>query len=142
MRVMGIDFGNLEKGQITLSLVQDVFGDFSPFTVPNDPTLWVAPVQDAEPIPLIDSLVFEAPRGFQLARDESGQPGTIDRIWSGGRTQTGQEIMYRTFERHATGAPAGPFFEAGEIFDFMLIGTLGQDLFHTRANPTGCACSP
>lgn len=136
MRAMGIDFGDLESGKITLSLVQDVFGDFPAFTAPNDDTLWEVPIQEADPIPLVDTKVFEAPRGFQLARDNEGFPGTIDRIWAGGRAQTQFENLIRFFQRNAAGAPAGAFLEAGLIDEFFFIGTLGVDLLNSRLNPT------
>lgn len=137
MRILNIDFGSIDSGKITLALIQDTFGDFTPFTVPNDDTLWVPPVQEADPIPLIDSLVFEAPRGFMLARDNDGFPGTIDRIWAGGRAQTGTEVSIRLFNRNDPTDPSTQaFVDSGEVFEFFFIGTLGVALSNDRANPS------
>ncbi|MGH9892449.1 MAG: phage tail protein, partial [bacterium] len=46
MRVAGVDFGDLEDGRITLTLIQDVFRLATAITAPPDDTLWTPPTQD------------------------------------------------------------------------------------------------
>lgn len=137
MRVAGIDHGELLDGRITLTLIQDIFGFASAFSAPNDPTLWTRPTQEVLPIPVAQSKVFEAPRAFTDRAEDN--PGTIDRIWASGREQTGSEIRINIYQRNAAGAPSGTFTNSGGAFGFMLIGTLGADVFASRPNPTSSA---
>lgn len=126
MRVAKIGYGSLKEGMIELSLVEDVFAFTAGFFAAADNTRWVAPVQDVAGIPANDQRIFEAPKAF-ITRDPL-YPGTGDRLWAGGRRQTGAEIAFRIWQRNSSGSPSGAFTEdSADIFQFFLIGTLKDD---------------
>jgi Putative phage tail protein len=122
MRITKIDLGKLEDGQITVTLVQDIFVfDVGVFSAPGA-TNWVPPPQNVVAIPTADSVVMEAPRKFCTLDPE--QPGVINRIWAGGRFQndsaSGIDI--------ATRPNAGSYTDSGDINGFLVAGTLSAAL--------------
>lgn len=125
MRINRVDLGNLQSGVVTLDLVQDVFTFEDPsFATPSDGD-WDPPTNTMQPVPAIDSAVFEAPRAF-LTRD--GSSPDVARIWAGARNQGDGAASINILERHSSGAPSGPFSAAGSTFAFIEIGELDSDI--------------
>lgn len=137
MRVIRVDYGDMEDGRITLGLVQDVFRFAAAFVgSPEDP-FWTPPDQGVEAFPADEQLAMEAP--WAIVRRDPDSPGVMDRLWAAGRRQTGSEITFRIYERHSAGTPSGAFSLVGEVFGFMQIGKLRGD--HT-ANATTISVDP
>ena len=124
VRVTRIDYGNLAKGEITLSVVQDVFKLTTPFFGEPDSTLWSAPTQDVAE--LDESLVMEAPKAISK-RDPDGDPALEDRVWAGARRNTGGEVLFQIYQRNASGTPSGSYTEdSGDIVDFLYVGEIHE----------------
>lgn len=121
VRVLRIDYGDLENGRINLSVVQDVFQIDSPFFGEPDSTLWLPPAQEVAE--LDEGLVIEAP--FAISRRDPDDPQNGDRVWCGARKNTGNEVTFRIFQRNDPGTPSGAFSEdSDDVTQFLLIGTL------------------
>lgn len=133
MRVMGMDFGDLENNRIHLTLVQDVFEKATQIVAPPFDPLWVPPTQDVTAFPADQQIAFESPNALVVRDPEF--PGIIDRIWGSGRLQTGLEVDFLFMQRNDTVAPTGAFTQSGEVDGFMLIGTLTADILKNRENP-------
>jgi hypothetical protein len=140
MRVKRIDFGDLINGRIELELTEDVF-EFATgsFGDPDD-TRWTAPTQSVAAIPAAEQTIFEAPYAF--TRRDQTLPGVIDRIWAGGRAQTGSEVSLRLYQRNHPTTPAGSYTLSGEIFDFLFIGELRTAVSAGAANPGTVSVDP
>jgi len=133
MRIKSIDYGQLDDNKITLDLVQDIFAFQSPsFADPTD-TSWQPPSASLQPFLATEQLAFEAPRGF-LTRAFPGDDPT-DRIWFAARRR-GPEASYVAVERHSSGATSGPYSNAGEAFQFLLLGRLNSSLAEGTTYPT------
>lgn len=125
MRITKIDLGKLEEGQITVTLVQDIFVfDTGVFAAPGQ-TQWVPPPQSVVAIPTADSVVFEAPRKFCVLDAES--PGTLNRIWAGARFQNDAASLMDIASRPNTGS----YTDAGDIAGFLVAGELASGITAT-----------
>lgn len=126
MRVRNADYGSLTDGQITLSLVQDVFrASAGSFGTPPD-TDWRSPSDTLVAFPPDEQLAFEAPRGLTL-RDPASTSPTTDKVYVAARQQ-GPEAMFKIMMRHSAGTPVGAFAQIGAVFQFTRIGVLLSDL--------------
>ncbi len=129
MRVVGVDFGDLDRGRIKLTLIQDVFEKATQIVAaPFDP-LWVPPTQDVTAFPVAQQVAFEAPNALVI-RDPD-DPQLLDRIWGSGREQSGLEQFFSMHQRFNV----DPFVNVGDIDGFMAIGTLGATLAARTENP-------
>lgn len=129
MRITKIDLGRLEEGEITVTLVQDIFiFDNGVFAAPGQ-TNWTPPPQTVVAIPTTDSVVFEAPRKFTTLDPES--PGVLDRIWAGARFQNDAAALMDI----ATRPNSGAYTDAGDIAGFLVQGELAAAL--TEAGTQG-----
>lgn len=125
MRVTRIDYGELVKGEITLSLVQDTFKFTAGFFGEPDSTLWQPPAQEVEE--LDETLVIESPKAFTKRDPED--PLIEDRVWAGARRNTGNEVTFTIYQRNASGTPAGDYTEdSDEVLDFFLVGELRNNV--------------
>jgi flagellin-like hook-associated protein FlgL len=135
LRVGKVDLGRLEKGEIVVSCVQDIFG-FQAASF-GDPvgTGWTPPEVGLAAIPSDEQLVIEAPRAI-VVRDPfyEGDP-LVAKVFASGRAQ-GSELGIDIFQRNAAGTPSGSYSLAGDILGFSLIGELKSDLKDGTAIPT------
>ncbi len=132
MRITRVDFGNI-AGEMTLSLVQDIFSLEAGF-FGNPPTpLWELPTQGVLPIDLDEHQVFEAPKAI-VDRDVLF-PGRPDRVFVGARAQSG-ETAIRIYQRNDTVTPTGDYAVDGQNEGMFLIGSLNVGLTSGDANPT------
>lgn len=119
MRVSRADRGTLTDGKVVLELVQDVFvHDAGSFAAPGG-TSWTPPSTTIGPVPVNESLVFEAPRAF-VVRD-SGYSG---RIFVGGRWQGDAAVDMEVWTRPGSGSYA----QSGSVPAFMAVGELDASL--------------
>ena len=143
MRITKLDLGRLEEGEITVTLVQDIFVfDTGVFAAPGN-TNWVPPPQTVVAIPTADSVVFEAPKKFVTLDPES--PGVLDRIWAGARYQNDAAALMDI----ATRPNSGSYTDAGDIAGFLVqgelaaalteAGTQGSISFNVNATPDSLA---
>jgi hypothetical protein len=133
MRVVRIDYGDLQNGQIVLSLIQDVFKVSASFFGEPDDTLWDPPTQNVAE--LDEAMVVEAPYG--ILRRDPDNPGQMDRIWAGARRNTGGEVVFQIYQRNASGTPSGSYTEdSDDITEFLLIGELTNDVSPGREDGT------
>lgn len=134
MRVIRADFGEFEGGDITLTLVQDVFSLEAGFFGVPPPPGWVYPTQGVAQIPINQHTVFEAPRALVDRDPEITLP---DRVFVGARAQAG-EIRIGIYQRNdATDPTALPYAKDGTVEGLFLIGTLNVATLVGDANPTG-----
>jgi hypothetical protein len=133
MRIQKIDYGELQRGYLVLSLVQDVFAFAAGAFAPPPNTGWTPPEDTLAAFASTEQLAFPAPRGF-VTRDPE-IPGLQDRVWATGRRQ-GNASSFLIRERHSSGTPTGSFTDAGEGFGFTLIGQLASGLAAGTAVPT------
>jgi hypothetical protein len=125
MRVQRIDFGTLADGNIKLDLFEDVFSIAdSSFDDPDD-SQWEPSTQTMTAIATGEQLAFEAPFAFER-RDPKGLG--MNRVWTTGRRPNTGESGIEVRQRNSSGTPAGSFYEAGLIYQFVLIGELLADL--------------
>lgn len=129
MRITKIDLGKLAEGEITVTLVQDIFVyDTAPFTAPGQ-TQWTPPPQTVVAIPTADSKVFEAPRKLCVLDFES--PGVLNRFWTGARYQNDAAARFDIASRPG----AGSYSVAGDVAGFLVAGELAANL--TEAGTQG-----
>lgn len=125
MRVVKIDGGRLEKGEITLSLIQDVYKFSAAFFGEPDSTLWVPPTGDITAAPANELVAVESPYAIAVRGED---PQLLDRVWCGMRKQD-NEITYKIHQRNAVGTPSGDYTEdSDEIPDFFFVGELRSTL--------------
>ncbi len=120
MRVTRIDMGNLTKGEIELTLVQDVFEvtTDSSFGDPPD-SGWLRPSNTPIAIPLADTQYFEAPKAISIRDTDALSASLPYRVWVGAQYQGDGSVE---FDLRTTG---GTIYETErEIDQFMLIGKL------------------
>lgn len=130
MRVVGVDFGDLDRGRIKLTLIQDVFEKATQIVAPPFDPLWTPPTQDVTAFPALQQVAFEAP--YALVRRDPDDPDLLDRIWGSGREQTGLEQF---FSMHQRVISTPPYVNVGDIDGFMFIGTLAGTLPQRSENP-------
>lgn len=122
MRITKIDLGKLEQGEITVSLVQDIFVyDVGVFSAPGT-TQWTPPPRTVVAIPPTDSVIMEAPR--KLCTLDPSLPGTLSRIWAGGRFQGDAAALIDIATRPGSGA----YTDSGDIAGFIVAGELAANL--------------
>lgn len=131
MRIVRVDLGELNNGEITLDLVEDIFTSRSGSYGDPPNSGWIPPSATLAAFLASEQQVFEAPRGFTARA--LGTPA--DRIWCGARRR-GPEVGFQVVERHAVGSPSGAFAAAGAGFGFLLIGKLNASLAAGTAVPT------
>lgn len=133
MRVVNVDLGELASGRISMTLVEDVFryddGSFG-----NPPTSgWTPPTDTLSPFAAGTFHIFEAPRGI-VAREEFSTTED-DKIWCGARNP-GAAAAFNLLTRSGPSSPPGGDFEdAGEAFEFLLLGQLSASLDVGSAYP-------
>ena len=122
MRITKIDLGRFNDGQITISLVEDIFVfDTGVFSAPGA-TNWVPPPRTVVAIPTADSVVFEAPRKFCILDED--QPGNVNRIWAGARFQNDAATLIDIASR----PNAGSYTDAGDVAGFLVAGELSASV--------------
>lgn len=120
MRITRIDTGNKDNPEIVVDCVQDVFAWKAASFADPDTTNWTAPDKNLIPFPSAQQVGFEAPYGFTRRHEVT----TEGRIFVSGVSQGREEIGYLVRQRNAVGTPSGSFYDAGQINDFMYVGTL------------------
>lgn len=134
MRVTRINYGTLQSNRMTLTVVQDVF-EFAAASMGSPPaTIWVPPTTSLVAFPSAQQLALECPRSILVRDPEFGGDDTVTKILAAARRQGG-EVTFKINERHASGAPAGSYAEAGEVYQFVKIGQLDSALGASLANP-------
>jgi hypothetical protein len=134
MRITKIDYGRLQSNKMTLTVVQDVF-QFAAASMGTPPaTGWTPPAVSLVAYPAAQLLALEAPRAIVVRDPKYVGDDTVTKIFCSARRQGG-EVTFVIKERHASGAPAGSYAEAGEVFQFTKIGQLDSALSAGVANP-------
>jgi hypothetical protein len=122
MRITKIDLGRFDDGQISVSLVEDIFVfDAGVFQAPGA-TNWVPPPQTVSAIPTSDSIVIEAPRKFCTLDEE--QPSVFNRIWAGARFQNDAASLMDIVTRPGSGS----YTDAGDVAGFLVAGELASGI--------------
>jgi len=120
MRVQRIDYGHLDRGDIILDVIEDVFLSRSGSYGAPPGTGWTPPSDNLAPFAKV--AIFEAPRAF-LTRDPAG-PQLAAKIWGSGEKQgneAGFKIQYDT--------PSLPgYVVGGEALAMMFVGVLNGAL--------------
>jgi Concanavalin A-like lectin/glucanases superfamily/Putative phage tail protein len=123
LRVLRVNTGRLQDGEITVEAAEDVFGLGAASYVAQPPTGWQE--QQSNPVPVAQRLVTEAPY-YELQRslgaaDLAALTGTEGYLFvAGGRPQTGAQ-SYGVATR---GTGSGLDFEEGAVGDFCPVGSL------------------
>ena len=135
LRVTRADFGEIDKGQITLDLVQDIYSFAEGSYAPPQAGNWTPPTQTVVDINSPDRKAFEAPLAF-VARDPES-PGLVPRIWTGFRYQNDGAVT-------VTVRQDSNQVELGTVGGFLLAGTLISDLpaAHATAGTLVLEASP
>jgi len=113
MRVTKIDLGRLQQGQITLSVVEDVFNYKAGSYGAPPPTNWTPPSNAVVDIPVLDRSVFEAPKAF-CDRDPFF-PGVYRRVWFGARHQPDAAVLIELEVASTIVGKVGGFLLAGKL---------------------------
>lgn len=122
VRITKIDLGKFNDGQISISVVEDIFVfDEGVFQAPGA-TNWTPPPQTVVAIPTADSVVIEAPRKFCIIDED--QPEVINRIWAGARFQNDAATLMDI----ATRPNSGSYTDAGDIAGFLVAGELASGI--------------
>lgn len=132
-RVTSVDYGSLVEPAVKLGLVQDVFGFQQGIFGDAPETLWTGSTQSVAAFPSDEQIAIEAP--WALLRRDPDQPGVSGRVWCAGRRQTGAENSFQIFERDDPVSTSGAYTLVGEVFGFMLIGTLHSTITPGPASP-------
>lgn len=123
VRVQRVDLGQLDSGDITLNVIQDVFGTDDPAFADPDNSQWIIPssvspknIEDA------DRIIFEAPRKFVTVSDEN--PEIPNRIWVGARPQLDNASNFDLLTQLGTDV----YVPSGSVEGFLFAGKLSADL--------------
>ena len=135
MRIAKIDYGRLQANKMALTVVQDVFEFAAASMGAPVATGWTPPVVSLVAYPATELVAFEVPRAIVVRDPKYAGDDTVTKILCAARQQGG-EVTFKIKERHASGAPAGDYSEAGEVFQFTKIGQLDSALGAGVANPT------
>lgn len=122
-RVANINYGTLDKGEISVYAVQDIFSAGT--GVFGDPpgTGWVAPTTEAVAQTASNMVIFEAPG--QLVAQDPFNPLLNPRIWAGARNPGGGTMGFTMFTKTWPTRPlSGDFVEDAPIYAFLLGSTL------------------
>lgn len=128
MRVIRIDYGQLDDGKIKVSAVQDVFA-VTGGTFGDPPTSsWTDPADDPGVLTAEDILTFEAP--YQLVNQDPWRSDLKLRIWNGARNPGGGTTMLQPYYRTGASRPlTGAFTEDDQgVWEFALVSSLKTDL--------------
>lgn len=131
LRVLEVDYGELEDGRIRLSLVEDVFQTAAGSFADPDDTNWEPPTDNLQPF--LYQVAMEAPRGIAL-RDPAGGGPYQDLLWAAARRR-GAEVGFEIAQRNAVGATSGPFDPVGTVYSLALVGRLQSALGRGSAVP-------
>lgn len=135
MRVIRVDYGQLDQGRIRVNAVQDIFAVTAGTFADPPATSWTDPVDDPGVLTLDDILSFEAP--YQLINEDPWRPDMTMRIWSGARNPGGGTTMLQPYWRSGTSRPLTADFTEDDqgIWAFALVGSLKTDLpaYHATA---------
>ena len=129
-RIKRIDYGNLEKEEIGLELVEDIFQFLVGSYGAPASTMWVPPSQTAVAFPAAEQLAFEAPRGLVFR----GVGFVQSLMWASGRRTSGAASFKVTERNDVTDPAAGSISEIAEGFQFILIGELVSSLDASQGN--------
>lgn len=135
MRVLKVDYGTLQSNQIVATCVEDVFYFINPSFGAPPASGWAVPEIELVAYPSAQQMAMEAPRAI-VERDPSfGGNMELSRILTAARRQGG-ETSFTINQRHSSGTPAGSYTEAGEVVQFVRIGSLSSSLAVGTAVPT------
>lgn len=135
MRVVKINFGNLDSNEIKLTLVQDIFQFAAAGFGAPQPTGWNPPVIVLGAYPSDEQVAIESPRAVLVREPGFSGDDQIGKVWCGTRRQGG-EIAYQINQRNAPTLGAESFNFDSTIFTFFKIGQLKTALGPGVANPT------
>lgn len=113
IRITKVDMGRLDKGEIELNGVEDVYTFEDPAFAAPGPTGWAAPDNTALDITTGNRLIFEAPRAFADRAPVS--PGVYRRIWMGGRNPGSGAVIARIDVAGVELGTLGGFILAGKL---------------------------
>lgn len=135
MRVTGVDYGRLDRNEITVTAVQDAFAFLAPSFGDPPATGWVAPTIDLLAFPSDEQLAFEVPRAILVRDPDFAGDDSVSKVMAAARRQ-GSETAFEILQRNSSGTPSGSFITAGDVLQFMLVGELSSSLGAGVANPT------
>lgn len=135
MRIVDIDKGRLDKGEIKLKLVQDVFDDAQALYASPPATGWTAPSYTLSAFPADEQVVIEAPRAIMVRDPEFAGDDTVAQVFAAARRQT-NETDFEITQRNSSGTPSGGYADAGTVLAFMRVGELASSLAAGTAIPT------
>jgi len=132
MRIMSMDFGELENNRIRMELVQDVFYTATPSFSDPSSTKWTTPSDSISAYASDEQVAFEAPRA--IVRRDPKDGSLVNKIMAAAR-QSGNEITFDIRERHHPTTPSGAYTTAGTVVQFVKIGELNAALTMKSAYP-------
>tara|TARA_R110002167_G_scaffold143958_2_gene333669 strand:- start:19805 stop:22732 length:2928 start_codon:yes stop_codon:yes gene_type:complete len=133
MRITSMDLGELENNRIRLELIQDVFYSATPSFSDPTSTGWTDPSETVTAFPAANQRAFEAPRA--IVRRDPATGGTLVNSLMAAARQSGTGISFEIRERHSAGTPIGDYAVAGEVVQFVKMGTLTAALTTKSAYP-------
>lgn len=92
MRVVNVDFGSLIKGEIVLTLVQDVFQNEAGAFADAPPSEFVTPIEEAVPFATDDQFAIQVP--YHVALTKPGGSDLDQNILVGGHSSGGSPTSY------------------------------------------------
>jgi len=135
LRIAKVDLGRLDKNEVKVECIQDVF-TFQAASF-GDPvaTGWTDPVVDLVAFPSDEQLVIEAPRALVVKDPDFAGDDSVAKVFCAARRQ-GSELGFNITQRNSSGTPAGAYTQAGDGVSFMRIGQLANNLASGTAIPT------
>jgi len=132
MRVLSVDYGDLNSGTMTITAVEDVF-TFRAGSYGNPPsTGWDPPSITLIAYPTAEQFVIEAPRGLVTRDDGFTGDASVAKLLSCARRQRGEV----GFEVNVAITPPSAFGFAGDVVEFATIGKLKAELTAGTVVPT------
>lgn len=135
MRVVRLNHGDLQSGQMEIVCVQDVFQFLAASYAEPPATGWTTPVISLIEFPSAETLAFEAPRALLVRDPQYGGDEEVSKVMCAARRQGG-ESTFQIGQRNAAGTPSGAFSPSGNVSAFMLIGELTSEVTAGVTNPT------
>jgi hypothetical protein len=132
LRVTEVRLGEVDKAEIRLDVVEDVFG-YEAAAVDDPPdTGWETPVVVPGAIPTDEDIVMELPRALAV---RSEAPESLDRLLVGCRDQDDGASSFPVYTRHSATTPSGSYSVDVEA-ETTAIGQLNSALSQGTSNPT------
>lgn len=135
MRVLRVDYGTVQQPRMEVTAIEDVFFFSVPMFAAPPVTGWTPPSTTLVAFPADQQRAFEAPRALVVRDPNFSGDAAAAKIMCAARQQ-GSEVAFEISQRNAVGVPGGAFAAAGDVVQFMRVGSLTSDLAAGTAIPT------